>query len=98
MKLKLLLSNIAISVALSSTTLAMAGNDPIGGIDIIIDRSALCHPHCDEKAPIVPDVSGDSETPVQGSYAVKKVSSARSPSIKMKQGDPNANRYDFKTE
>ena len=98
MKLKLLLSNIAISVALSSTTLAMAGNDPIGGIDIIIDRSALCHPHCDEKAPIAPGVTGDSETSVQGNHAVKKVSSARSPSIKMKQGDPNANRYDFKTE
>ena len=98
MKLKLLLSSIAISVAFSSTTLAMAGNDPIGGIDIIIDRSALCHPHCDEKAPIAPGVSSDSETTVQGSHAVKKVSSARSPSIKMKQGDPNANRYDFKTE
>lgn len=97
MKLKLLLSNIAISVALSSTTLAMAGNDPIGGIDIIIDRSALCHPHCDEKAPIALGVSGD-ETSVQSNHAVKKVSSARSPSIKMKQGDPNANRYDFKTE
>ncbi|WP_417222316.1 hypothetical protein [Amphritea sp.] len=97
MKLKLLLSSIAISIAFSSTALAIGGDDPIPGIDIIIKKSALCHPHCDEKAPIAPSASG-SGTSVQGSHAVKKVNSVRSPSVKMKQGDPNANRYDFKTE
>ncbi len=53
MKFNLLISSFVLSAAFLASTLAHGGNDPIGGVDIIIKRSALCHPHCDTAAPIV---------------------------------------------